>query len=297
MQVSKVYSGTLENVGTTGTRQVSYGLDTTITTYPAKADFINQSIADFLHDECGVDAAYEARGSSTEKFLWVYGVPFLYAMPTASSNFFNLYGPKYATALATGSTTTTVTNYSAFFSAASSGLYSFTLYFTGNPKTGFALRVRGYLTTASISTSFTVRFVKATHVGSGVDATVWMYGNPSIASNGTFGFTNGVSLNEDGIMDESSFSSATISYQPSLMSKAINKTSSPGKFPLIPMMVGVWRLSGVYYYLTGYGIIPPVAASSVNQTEVEIGGRRLIVTTPEILTAGYINIGLIEVDD
>lgn len=288
MQLIKTYEGVLDPVGATGVRPSSYGVAGNVTVYPAKVDFINRLIADFLKNDCGVNAAYEMRGGDTASFLWVNGAPFLFAPPTASVNYFNFYGPFYAPALVTGSGTS-------FFVRATAGDYSFRLAFAGNPKTGFALRATPYYATNSFAATLCFRFARATNLLNGRDALVWVYNNT--VTNTIVSDANGIDLLEDGSMDAGSFSSPAITYLPSLNGKAVNKTSAAGKFPLAPLLIGPWKLSGIYQHVRGFGL-PSALGSHVDaQCEVEISGRRFINTTYESVAAGYINLGLIEVDD
>lgn len=288
MQTKKSYSGTI-TPGSTSTRQVSYGDSTTASNYANKTDFFNQTIADFLRDECGVDAAYEARNGSTAKFLWIYDVPFLFLIPTA---YYGFYGPYSGTAIqAAGTSSSSITK---VFNASTSGEYSFSLIFTGNPSTAFALRINGY---NGISATYDYRFMKATNAATGGKAVVWVYGNGLSTAALTTTNANGIDLNDDGTMDRDSFSTDTINARVGLSSKAINKTANPGKFPLVPVMAGIWQLQGVYCHLVGYGLPVALDATVENQTEVRIGNRGFIVTCLDEFAAGYLNMGLIEVTD
>ena len=284
MQVTKSYSGTI-TPGSTSNRQISYGNTATASHYANKTDFFNQAIADFLRGECGVDAAYEARESSTEKFLWIYGVPFLFLIATYA---YVPYGPYNGTAIqSTGTANTPV------FLSASSGDYSFSLVFTGNPKTAFALRIKNR--NGALNNTYDFRFMKATNVATGGKATLWLYGNSVTATAFTTQNLNGIDLNADGTMKESSFSTDTINFCVGIFSKAVNKAESPRKFPLVPVMAGIWQIPGVYCHLVGYGLPAALGADVENQTEVDIAGRRFIVTSLDAFAAGYLNMGLIEV--
>ena len=285
MQISKSYSGTLPSVGSTSNRTYIFGVASTATVYQVKLDFINQTIADFLHDECGVDAAYEVRYGDTNKWLWMNGVPFLFVLRSNSSGVW--LSVPYDTSAPTS-------NYSiSVFSGKSSGIYSFSLLFAGNPRTGFSLRFKAYNSAAVAPTGF--RFMKAKNVANGKDAMVFVYGNPSINTPGVGGNANGIDLNEDGTIDPASFSGVYISYLFSLYGKDVNKNSAKGKFPLVPMMAGIWQLTGIYCHIRGFGIPAAQSCTTEMQTEIEISGRRFLNTVAEAAGGSYINIGLIEV--
>lgn len=280
MQVTKAYSGET-TPGTSAARQISYGITNTSVVYGGKTDFLNQTIADFLHDECGVNATYEVRNGSTEKFLWINGVPFLFAVIGTYSHF---YGPYSIVAVSAVANT--------LFSATASGVYSFSLMFTGNPETSFVLRFKNY--NGSILTC-PFCFMKAENVVNGKGVLVWR------ANNTISGFAatsaNGIDLNVDGTMDETSFSSTATNYFPVLQSKASNKAADPDKIPLVPLMVGVWQIPGVYCHLANWNIPAAMTMTTENQTEFSISGRRFISTTTDTLATTYINMGLIEVTD
>lgn len=286
MQISKSYSGSIEALGSTSARQLSHGVTYDIGHYASKTDFINQTISGFLKAECGVDAAYEMRGDDTAPFLYIWGVPFLFLPDTSTRNYTYCYGPFFTNALMGGSGSVVY-----LFSSNTALDYDFSLYFTGNPKTGFALRFRSR--GASIPAyTFVLRVCKATNLMTGGNSIVYTFGNS--LTGGFVGDANGIDLLNDGSMKEDSFSTAAITYAPQLAAKAVNKTSAPGKFPLVPVTVGIWKLNGIYHHIRGFGI-PAAQLSSVEaQTEIEISGRRFINTVAEIPATGYINLGLIE---
>lgn len=297
MQVSKSYSGNIASVGSATARQASYGADANITTYQNRVDFVNQTIADFLSTECGVDAAYEVRAGSSAKFLWIFGVPFLFANASATSYYFGFYGPFNATVLNTGSTSSTNTPnlYSLFFPNNNSGTdYNFTLYFDGDPDAGFVLRIR--IRTAAISNGFFFAFLKATNIINGKNAVVWKYSLKN--SSEYFGYyANGIDINEDGTMDLDSFSPTPVDrYVPRLSSKAIDKTSNPGKFPLVPVLFGVWQAENIYQQPGNFGLPEALTTITETQAAIEIMGRKFIITCSDSSTAAYlrIDLGLIE---
>ncbi len=285
MQVIRAFSGTLPAVGSAAARPFSFGMTNTASMYTNKVDFVNQTIADFLHDDCGVDAVYEARDGSTHRFLWICDVPFFFSM-ASNVNVFTVYGPYSTTAL--GQTFS-------LFSGAAAGAYSFSLAFTGNPATGFALRFKVYNAT-SIQTNILFRFMKATNLCNGKQSLVWVYGNDATIAN-TIPNANGIDLNEDGSMDRDGFSSTVVAYHPSLNAKTANKLGAQGKFPLVPMLIGIWKPEGIYCHIRGFDLPEALSISTEIQTELMISGRRFINTVAESPRAGFINMGLVEVKE
>lgn len=309
MQVSKLYEGNIANIGTASARQVSYGVSTTVSVYQNRVDLVNQTVADFLHNVCGVDAAYEARAGSSYKFLWIYNVPFLFCNSSSTIYYFAFYGPLYATALNPGTNSNSGTSSgvssglvanSLFFPNNNSGTnYKFTLYFDGDPEKGFALRIKG-LTYANISNGFYFTFAKAKNILSGRDAVIWKYGGAVSGSAGQY--VNGVDLDENGEMVESSFSNNYINYYPTLFTKEPNKTDNPGKFPLVPMLFGAWKPENIYQRPSGFDLPAPVATTEEIQAAISIAGRKFIVTSQElspakVMSSNYMNLGLLEVTE
>lgn len=287
MQIVKSYSGTLENIGSSESRLGPYGTTYKASTYTVKNNFFNQTIADFLHNTCGVDAAYEMREGSTDKFLWIYNVPFLF-LPSSGSNVIYFFTPFNTT------NTPWSASFSSPYSATSSGTYSFSLLFTGDAQRGFTLRFKMY-GSSTILSSYYLNFAKATNILDGGNATVW--GHAQSVSNTVLSYANGININEDGTMIQDSFSNEKLTYYPALHAKAVNKTSTPGKFPLVPLLIGIWKLTGIYQYIQGFGLPTATSATTEVQCEVEIANRRFINTVSESVASGYINFGLIEVTE
>lgn len=284
MQITKGFSGTLADVGSTSSRRYSFGYASTVTTYLNRVDFINQVIADFLHNDCGVDAAYEARYGEENKFLWINGVPFLYYTNSSQERWY--VAPPF------GGSTSSTSSYVALFRSYNSGVYSFSLMFTGNPNGAFSLRFKPYDST-SVTSSSMARYIKAKNLLTNRDSLVWVFDSGTA----NLGNCNGIDRKSDGSPDADSFSTASITYLPSISAKPVNKTSGEGRFPLVPLLFGIWRPLDVYCHIRGFDLPAAMAANVENQTEIEISGRRFINTTSESLGSGYINIGLIEVTD
>lgn len=297
MQVSKSYEGTIASAGSASARQVSFGATGTVSNYQNRVDFVNQTIADFLRDECGVDTPYEVRDGSSYKFLWVYNIPFLFSPGSSSAYYFGFYGPYSATALNQGSNSTSngtsgilngVSGYSLFFAnSASATAYKFTLYFDGDPAKGFILRVK--CQTAAISSGFLFGFAKAANMLNGKNSVVWKYGAGSM-------YWNGIDLNEDGTMDADSFSAANVRIDQMLFSKDVNHTSSIGKLPLVPINVGIWKTKNIYKRPLGFGLPDPHTTATESQVAVEISGRKFLIGSNESVggSVTYPSCGLIE---
>lgn len=292
MQVTKSFSGTLDNLGSSSARQVSYGATATESTYWNRNDFLNQTIADFLHDDCGVDAAYEVRAGSSNKFLWIYDVPFLFSettISTSSGQQSRFYGPL------NGATLYYAVN--RCFASASSNTYNFKLNFCGNPSNGFCLRFVLYGTSIPNS-GYKFVFCKAKNMLTQKDSVVFKYSNVTPTSNILIlNAANAIDINEDRSIDEISFNTDHVPYTPVLQTKNAIKADSGGKFPLVPLTFGIWKTTGFYLHPKGFGLPNALAASNEVQTEVSISGRRFIVTTLDDLKSSYINCGLIEVND
>lgn len=297
MQVTKTYSGevTLEDAAVK--RLVSYGVSTTVSVYPSKVDTVNSIIAEFLSSECGVDAVY-ASGGGEDTFLWIYGAPFLFSI-AGSNSYAAFYGPMYGSALNSGSESGTQYNAgtSKLFNG-DTGTYSFGLVFAGNPNTGFSLRFKPY-NSRSVSGNFVIRIMKCVNLINGLDSVVWSAVNVYSSGNNTditplLGGMNGIDLEAGGAIKEDSFSNTLLSYDPLLHTKAIHRTSNDSALPLVPLCIGPYRANGIY--LRPYGFALPNAASITTevQAEITVSGRSFLVTNSDSLSAGYINMGLIE---
>lgn len=307
MQISKEYAGNIDAVGSSSARQVSYGATGTVTTYQNRVDFVNQTIADFLSEECGVDAAYEVRTGSDVKFLWIFGVSFLFS-PASSSNYhFGFFGPFNENALnpgalnnsngtTSGSVNYHLSSYSKLFPSNTTGTdYNFTLYFDGDPGKGFVLRIK--IGTSNISNGFFFAFMKAKNIINGKNAVVWKYGNGG-DSYSSGHWVNGIDINADGTMDQNSSSTTAISaYYPCLLSRTVDKTSNLGKMPLVPVQFGIYEAVNMYQRPIGFDL--PIAMTTVTETQavIEVSGRKFLVTCSDNSDYTCINLGLIEVPD
>ncbi len=302
MQISKSYSGTVENPAVTSARATSWGVTSKPNLYTNLVDFLNQTVADFLHNDCGVDAVYEVRAGSDYKFLWIYNVPFLFN-PSYSSSYpmTNFVGPLSAAFLSNGQGQSNSNWSSKLFAeiptAANGGSYAFGLIFSGNPNTGFMLRIKTYPGTA-ISSVFSFCFARARNLLNEKDAVVWKYRPYTNASPYFNECMNGVDLEEDDSMDVESFSTNVAVFSHILDTKKVLRTSNPGKLPLVPMAVGgIWRLAGVFQRPANFNLPVANTATVEQQTEIQIAGRKFIVASNDISNANMMNFGLIEVTD
>lgn len=294
MQVRKVYSGALEDVTETVTRPYSFGMTATMQLNAAKTEFINQTIADFLSQDCGVDAAYEDRGSSGQKWLWIFGCPFLFTDPASTSNHkVGLYGPF--------STVSLTENFS--FELFSNKNYYAAFQFAGNPSTGFSLFAYGY-NSSHLRSGFKV--VKATNILNGRNALFYALGDQQ-----TYSTSSGsqpappimvanarcVDFDETGAPVKESIGTG-MPYMPFIDTTAGMYSANSGKIPLVPIRVNLWELTGCYCSPRNWGLPSPYEVTAQLQVEFEIGGRRFISTTPNSGSlTNYINLGLIEVTE
>jgi len=311
MQIKKSYSGSLDSLGSARARVI--GLDTTVSMnqYDSKTDFVNQTIADFLHDDCGVDAKYDVGNGSTEKFLWIYGAPFLFIdSATSGTSITYCYCYGYLNNLTTNSQPVVLENPTnrrlAFFLSPTSLNYSFSLGFVGNPKNGFCLRVISYGTT--VFSNFIPLFIKTTNILTGQNSMVYTSPNAVTANNPASMLYNAfpVTFNSDGTIDHEH----TNNQYPSGYIQAIgtsqytqsSKDLASGKFPLIPIMFGgIHKPNGIYMVPVGFGLPNALSFNIETQPEVTINGRKFILTSlPGASNSSglaFISCGLIEVTD
>ncbi len=285
MQVTKAYAGTLVGSNVSSSRPTQFGNTKNLAGYWDKIDFINQTIADFLKKECGVEAAYESRHGEANKYLWIYGAPFLFYQYSTSSTSFNFAGP-YTSSFSVNVPGVSGYTSLSFYSAAAARDYSFSIVFTGNPKTGFTLRFINYNAKVP-NNGYYVSFIKAKNLLNQKDSVVWK----AVGLKTCYG----IDLNEDGMPDKESMPAAVLNFENRAYTEAANKAVSGGNFPLIPMRFGIWKPEGFYLFPDKFGVPAALGANTEMQTEIEISGRKFINTVPETTSYSYINLGLIEV--
>lgn len=290
MQVVKSYEGTLENAEGSGTRILSYGMTTTAGIRINKANFINQTIADFLN-ECGVDVSYDEKGGNI-KFLWIYGIPFLITLSSGSSPYlWRINGPFNDNPIWSVSSNTVTSD--TFFNRADGDYYKFRLLFTGNPQKGFILRIGKYPGTSVHSD--VIKVMRATNMLNKKDSVLWSWNTTS--SNPPYMNIDGVDLNTDGTPDANSYLQSRLNYPVVLTAPPIHHTSTSGKYPLIPVMCGAWKLQNIYYYIGNFDLPAPNKYDIDTQCEIILSGRKFIITTSDKTPSGYLNAGLLEVED
>lgn len=294
MQISKSYSGTVTLESATVQRDASYGGTTKLTHYPTKVNTFNQIVADFLSSVCKVDAYYGYGNLSDHPFLWIYGVPFLFGF-TTNNNYPTFYSPK---GISSRSCSTYYSGTASTISFYSGNIYNFTLYFAGNPDTGFYLRFKSYSGTAPANT-LVLRFMKAENLINGSPAVLWspLNYNTLASSSGTSPLYTGWYAadipNVKGI-DIDSITTSPIVYTSLLYTVPPNQEYNEGVLPLIPLMVGPYRVNGIYLYPRNFALPKAVSNTMEIQTEITIGNRSFLITCDESMYSNTANMGLIE---
>lgn len=294
MTISKYYEGTLDDANLAGTRNFSYKYTATSSNFLInKIDFFNQTVADFLRQECGVDTVYEARDGDEDKYLWICDVPFLmYFKSGGSQQYVGVYCLSGASLLDSVASSSNMY----VFENSSSNNYKFTLIFDGNPKTGFVLRAKTY--GGNIPYQFCLRFMNAVNVVNGRKALIW-FANHQMETVYSINNLYSVDIDEQNLPDMNSYNylSGTTRFFPVLQSSPANKSVNLDKFPLVPIMVGVYKVPGVYCQPFGYGVPLPMQITQYNQVEFTVSGRRFLSTVRDSLAQQDINMGLIELTD
>lgn len=309
MQKIKKVQGRLTSIGTkTINRYVSYkNANSGMSCYTNKINLINQSIADFLSQDCGVDAAYEKRGPTSsgadQNFLFIYGVPFMFFTGDAE-NVIKVYGPYDQTI------TETLSSNKGFFESATSPDYDFSIIFNGNPKTSFFIRFIPYGDSA-LSSTIVCRFMRGKNILNKKDGLVWFFGQTQgdnisrttytpVATGQAVKKIWGVDtdlLDDKNFISENSF---TANYREMVIAQSfdpVDYTNNPDKFPLIPVYVGPWELVGAYLHPTSFNIPGALALGVANQTEIEVAGRRFMITCDTSYSNSRANMGMIELAD
>ena len=292
MQLMKRFTGSIGTLGSTAARPKSFGGTGTLAAYASRVDKINGIVADFLREDCGVDAVYQARSGSTGKFLWIWDAAFLFMPPASNNLYFAFYGPYYDTPLMGGSSTgtNTVHNFTFFSGTATSVNYDFGLVFTGNSDSCFCLRpIRTGENVPQLNGC--IKFLKAQNPLNGRHSIVFA---PYTSRNG---YMRAVDILEDGSMDSKSAITVGTNYNELLFTSQADRDNNPGKLPLLPLNLLGREAVGVYHYPQHFGLPEAALNTTVNQVEVEIAGRRFIITDRDEYANGNICLGLIEVLD
>lgn len=282
MQKIKRCTGTT-SPSSTKSYNLSYGITKTESLYASIIEKLNNEIAIFLHDDCGVDAAYESRGTDKNSYLWIYGVPFFFMQSAVSQPQSRIYGPfnadKQIIQMSGG-----------IFPPTVGAVYNFFLIFCGNPETGFILRITPNQTGVENITSFsgfTLGIMKGRNFLTDRDSVIW---NGVTTTFGTEYY--GCDMNSDNIIDGDYFIYERVSSNLTYSYRTNEQELNPSIFPLMPLMVGPWKMTKIYSTPTHFSLVPAQPYSSITQSEMIIGDRRFLVTYPN-----GINAPIIELDD
>lgn len=317
MQVVKNYSGTI-NAGTSSAREYTYGQTSTTSIFTNVSDFICETIANFLHDDCGVEeAVYEAREGSNYKFLWIFNIPFLFYPVSGGSgssayrctNFYSPFSMGYCNGKSGYSSTSYAsTLLSAALTANTDVDYGFGLYFDGNPKSAFSLRFSIY-GASTPSAYFHFNFVKCKNVLSGKDSIIWTFvtNNNGSSSSAWSASTRTIALdlNENGTIDTDSGETGLEEKHTVTVCSTGMKTKNPGKFPLIPVTFGSIYISNDLYLVPyNFGIPSTESVTKAIIPTVTIANKEFIVSSMVSSTQSsnasneksynYIGLGLID---
>lgn len=298
MQVSKTYTGTVTLEDKTEKREYSYGQASTITCYPSKIDTLNSIVAQFLYEECGVDARYGVGKRSDYSFLWIYGVPFLLGM-TGANNQLYFYQPfgGGSSQKSNYASTNTATDISLF----SGARYSFGLVFAGNPNTGFCLRFKQYNSTA-VTNVLILRFMKSENLINGADSVLWSAINHDATTQGSTTATatnlftgfRAIDVAGNEPIEESYSGNTSMNYSCLLQSLSAHRNYNEGALPLVPLTIGPYRANGIYLRPRGFGLPSTHTLTTEVQAEVTIGDRSFLIASSDTMSYNTMNMGLIE---
>lgn len=175
MQKSKTFVGSIGAYNTGISRPATYGITSaTSNVSEAATDFILGTIASFLANDCGVDAAYEVRTGNSYKWLWIYGMPLFAYILTTSTGLTGGWAPyayNYNGVIPFGGSTV-------IFSSYTTGDYNFTLYYYGNPSDVCVLWVKNNLSTAASTARICVLKTKNMITGGSSATAASQYSNP-----------------------------------------------------------------------------------------------------------------------
>lgn len=301
MQKSKTYVGSIGSYSSGTTRPVVYGNTATASVSALATDFILNTIADFLKNDCGVDAAYEIREGNAYKWLWIYGLPMLIYVQTTTTSLASSYAP--FSSRSTGDCIPASGSNGTIFSSTTTGAYNFTLYYYGNPEDVCVLYVKSNLNSTS---TFRLCVLKTTNILTGLPSVT------AVGQNSGYPIYTAYDLDENGLLvwnaSISSYSRAK-SFVNILNLQYTDVSQNSGKLPLVNMVFGVHYCK--HAFLTPNSDMLPrgVAIGNPVQTEVTVGGRTFINFLPwgstdnvnsnstATYTGGtsYTNLGLVEV--
>lgn len=301
MQKIKHFSGNVVDHGVTESRICSYGNKSAsgkADVYINKVNLVNEIIASFLRDDCGVDAEYTTKsGSLTElDFLWIYGFPVLYAF-IKLDNKNNLFLPD------TGSSSSykisSASEDSSLFKSTTTPDYSFDLIFTGSPD-AFALRMTSYKD-SNVDMQMTLRIIRATNILNNKDAI--LCGVSVNSSSGSNMASDAVTFTpwsvdiSDGILDVDTISPSKRAGQVVINTQSIDFELNPNKIILQPIFVAPYQTKGLFYRPVNFNLPNATPANIPLQTEIEMAGRRFIITNSDSGDTKNITMGMIEVTE
>ena len=304
MQKKRTFSGTIANIGSARSRASMIDHIYTTSQYDTKVDLVNQSIADFLHNDCGVDARYGTGEGSTDKFLWIFGAPFFF-LDTATTGTSLTYWEARAYNNSTQNRELILSAKAksrlAFFANPTSGAYKFALYYIGNSTEG-CLRIQHY---NSNYPNFSLIIAKTKNILLNQDSMIYsVYQTIDTATTTTRELIpniGAVTFNADGSIDKSHTNNYTLTSYYQLLGTPdftnYNQPLSGGKFPLIPIIFGVHKPTHMYCLPCGFGLPASATVSTETIPEVTIQGRTFAVTAPPGgggAASSYINCGLLE---
>lgn len=330
MQVTRRFEGS-RTPGEEVERRLIWGVDDKVNVRPNRIEFINKSIATFLSEDCGVNAAWEARPANgddeNEPWLYIENVPFLFAaytygvrvrVPIGRNEYGGYYyGWKNYTRSAAGMYHPLVNpkkeifkvDFTLYETETDGELeidnFKFDLVFFGGAKTGWCLRFKPYDSTAIQSVHLC--FYNATQLCTGNPGAI-ITGAAKTIQTGVRGTGGGAKLattveinnTTKEVIKESAYRK-TANDNDTATFLAV-KSGGNGAFwhscnqklPLIPITCGLFQAKGCYQHIPGMRIPDARKSTEEAQTQFDTGGHTFINTCPEKDDSGYISMGLID---
>lgn len=304
MQKSKTYTGSIGDYKTAGDikRPYTYGATGTISCSEKATDFFLSTVADFLKNDCGVDAAYEVRPGNEYKWLWIYGCPvFAYIISTATAIGYKCYAP--FSQLATTSLSPWGLGNGYIFSSNTTGAYNFTLYYYGNPEDVCVLYLKNNLSTSESKTRLVVlKTVNILNDAPSVTLVGQDYNNPIYCA---------YDLDESGNLIFDTEISAYPYYKGFsniLNAQKADIGANPGKLPLVHILFGVHYCKHMFLAPNADMIPRGGNAGTLVMPEIKMGTRTFLNlaywgSTNNVASnnstiyagnTGYFNLGLVE---
>ena len=271
MQRSKTYVGTIGNYYAAGskTRPHIYGTAATINYSQMATDFFLETVAKFLADDCGVDAAYEVRPGNNHKWLWIYGCP-IFAYIQSSYTYLS-YG--FTPFGATASLTPWAGSNGYIFSDRTTGAYNFTLYYYGNPEDVCVLYLKTNVSTNKSYSRFVV--LKTTNILTDAPSVTVIGQAAAIPTYCAYGFDENGVITFDANLSKQAYSRGFTNL---LNLQRIDISENTGKLPLVQMMCGPHYCK--HAFLTPNSDMVPdgvaFGTDTLNMTEITVGGRTFI---------------------